>query len=136
VIKFVNRSQRQRLQLSLMLSPISRDLPAERIETRSLPALTHVLPPTSASRLCPSMSLASPRLRSLAASLAALPSMSLIPFVPLYLACSRALDRYLTALPAMSLAPVAPFPHSRRVLCRSVTNGNTGPNSDAITNFI
>jgi hypothetical protein len=48
-------------------------------ETRSLPALTHVLPPTSTSRLCPSMSLASPRLRSLAASLAVLPSMSLIP---------------------------------------------------------
>src|SRR6266550_4326950 len=35
-----------------------------------------------------------PRLGSLAASLAALPSMSLIPFVPLYLAYSRSLDRY------------------------------------------
>ena len=42
----------------------------------------------------------------------------------------------LAALPAMSLAPVAPFPHSRRVQCRSVTNGKTEPNSDALTNFI
>jgi hypothetical protein len=32
-----------------------------RFETRSLPALTHVLPPISTSRFCPSMSLASPR---------------------------------------------------------------------------
>src|SRR4029450_11593908 len=39
-------------------------------EARSLPTLTQVLPPTSTSRLCPSMSLASPRLRSLIAPLA------------------------------------------------------------------
>jgi hypothetical protein len=55
-------------------------LPSTRaIETRSLPTLTHVLPPTSTSRFSPSMSLASPRLHSFAATLAALPSMSLIP---------------------------------------------------------
>src|SRR5438034_186734 len=57
-------------------------LNSERIETRSLPALTHVLPPISTSRFCPSMSLASPRLRSLAPTLVTLPSMSLIPFAP------------------------------------------------------
>jgi hypothetical protein len=51
-----------------------------RLETRSLPALTHVLPPISTSRFCPSMSLASPRLRSLAPTLVTLPSISLIPF--------------------------------------------------------
>jgi len=67
------------------------------IETRSLPTLTHVLPPISTSRFCPSMSLASPRLRSLVAypgdftlitrtarvlapaTLAALPSTRAIP---------------------------------------------------------
>jgi hypothetical protein len=38
------------------------------IETRSLPTLTHVLPPISTSRLCPSMSLASRRLHSLTAT--------------------------------------------------------------------
>jgi hypothetical protein len=54
----------------------------ERIETRSLPALTHVLPLISTSRFCPSMSLASPRLRSLAATLAAWPSMSRDPRAP------------------------------------------------------
>src|SRR6266700_7819629 len=42
-----------------------------QVETRSLPALTHVLPPISTSRFCPSMSLASPRLRSLAPTLVA-----------------------------------------------------------------
>jgi len=49
-------------------TPSSRPCP---IEIRSLPTLTHVLPPISTSRFCPSMSLASPRLRSLTASLAA-----------------------------------------------------------------
>jgi hypothetical protein len=42
------------------------------IETRSLPALTHVLPPISTSWFCPSMSLVSPRLRSLAPTLVTL----------------------------------------------------------------
>jgi hypothetical protein len=63
-------------------APIAHGLPVERIETRSLPALTHVLPPTSTSRFSPSMSLASPRLHSLAATLAALPSMSSVPRAP------------------------------------------------------
>jgi len=47
---------------------------------------------------------------SLAASLAALPSMSLIPFAPLKLVrCPRSLAPTLVALPSMSRVPRAPF---------------------------
>src|SRR6184192_4851362 len=60
------------------------------------------------------------------ATLAVLPSTRAIPDRDVFYVAfpkssivSRLLDRYLTALPAMSLAPVAPFPSSRRVLCRS-----------------
>jgi hypothetical protein len=69
----------------------------------------------STSRFCPSMSLASPRLRSLAPTLAALPSMSLIPSAPLKLArCPLLLAASLAPLPSMSLIPVAPFASGRR----------------------
>ena len=58
--------------LTLRLSTLNQQLSLRSwVETRSLPALTHVLPPISTSRFCPSMSLASPRLRSLAPTLVA-----------------------------------------------------------------
>src|SRR5207248_8928187 len=45
------------------LPRLRRRLPA-RLKLVCFPALTHVLPPTSTSRFCPSMSLAPPRLHS------------------------------------------------------------------------
>ena len=72
------------------------------IETRSLPALTHVLPPISTSRfahLCRKR----PRCSILAASLAALPSMSLIPFAPFLRA------NYVTASHDFPRAPATRF---------------------------
>jgi hypothetical protein len=57
------------------------------------------------------MSLASPRLHSLAPTLVTLPSMSLIPSAPLKLVrCPHSLAPTLVALPSMSLIPSAPFP--------------------------
>src|SRR5213080_5203394 len=71
-------------------------IPSAPLKLGRVPALTHVLPPTSTSRFCPSMSLAPPRLHSrrypprlcldhshcpvlAPATLAALPSTCAIP---------------------------------------------------------
>src|SRR5213080_2823529 len=86
-------------------------IPSAPLKLGRVPALTHVLPPTSTSRFCPSMSLAPPRLHSrrypprlcldhshclvlAPAPLAALPSTRSIPTLA---TCS------------MSLIPSAPF---------------------------
>jgi hypothetical protein len=63
------------------------------IETRSLLTLTHVLPPISTSRFCPSMSLASPA----------------APF-------TRSYPRRFTFYVAWPTAPFARLTHSRRIV--------------------
>src|SRR5437763_8009185 len=70
------------------------------------------------------MSLASPRLRSLVASLATFPSVSLIPFAPLKLArCPHSLITSLATLPSMSLIPFAPFASRQPLLQQSSRHG-------------
>src|SRR5437870_13193497 len=91
-----------------------------------VPALTHVLPPTSTSRFCPSMSLAPPRLHSrrypprlcldhshgpklAPATLAALPSTCAIPDRDVFYVAfpNRSIPSLATC--SMRLIPSAPF---------------------------
>src|SRR5437763_8251851 len=49
---------------TLVTLPSMSLIPSAPLKLGRVPALTHVLPPTSTSRFCPSMSLAPPRLHS------------------------------------------------------------------------
>jgi hypothetical protein len=75
--------------------------------------------------VCPSMSQASLAAPFSPLPTAALPSMSLSSNAPLKLArCPHSLAASLAALPSISLIPFVPFPHSRRVLYRSRPRGS------------
>src|SRR5881275_2565133 len=101
-------------------------IPSAPLKLGRVPALTHVLPPTSTSRFCPSMSLAPPRLHSrryppwlcldhshcpvlVPATLAAVPSTCAIPNRDVFYVAfpKRSIPSLATC--SMSLFPKAPF---------------------------
>ena len=120
-------------------------IPSAPLKLGRVPALTHVLPPTSTSRFCPSMSLAPPRLHSrrylrdfalitrTARCLRQLPllrcclparfpmatcSMSLIPFTSLYLALLPPRSTASSRLNRPCRSPlIAPFAGSGQAYC-------------------